>query len=238
MGRPWFRRNILLGPDGFLPTQLVNLAVWLRADKGITKDGGDAISQWDFENGTFRGQSNVAQAVGANQPTHVISDAAYNGQSTVSFDGGDYLDTSTFSSALSQPNSIFIVGEFSAIPTEMMIDSIVAGDRTIIYSGAGPENRLFAGANLNGGTTDANPHIYEGLFNSPNSELLVDGVSEATGDAGTDGMPSLRVGSDINAVANFLTGTIAEVIVYNALVSPVDRTLIRNYLSTRYSITV
>jgi len=88
-------QNLII-PD-FSPDDITSIAVWLKGDRGITKDSNNAVSQWDFENGTFRGVSSVIQGIGANQPTHNSSNASYNNNSTVDFDGiNDRIASSNF----------------------------------------------------------------------------------------------------------------------------------------------
>lgn len=219
---------------GFLPTQLPDLAVWVRADSGITADGANAVEFWDFKNGLFRGVTRLGQGVLGNRPTLIENDPAYNNKATLSFDGGDYLDTPNFTAVLTQPTTIFAVGEFGIVPNEMMIDS-TAGNRNVVYSGAGPQNRLFAGANLLGGVTDTNPHIYQGIFNGVTSEILVDGISEVIGDAGAENMPSVRIGTDVG-LANFLNGKVAELIIVNTLLTAAEQAATCNFLKAYYAI--
>ncbi len=218
----------------FLPDNVDNLAVWLRADKGITKGFSDMISQWDFENGTFRGVSNVAQSTGANQPTHVISDVNYNGQSVVSFDGNDFLDGIAFSSVIAQPTTIFIVGNFGGI-NEAFLDATGGANRNVVFTSA--NFSINAGATLAGSANNTNVHIFECIFNGGGSELILDGTSDVAGNAGANSLGSLRIGQN-SAGALSLTGKVAEITIYDALASAADRLRIRTYLSARYNITI
>ncbi len=236
MPNPNILRKIIFpgAAKAILPTDLANLAVWLRADLGVSTPN-SAVSQWDFENGTFRGVSNVAQGTGANQPTHVVSDAAYNNQSTISFDGNDYLDGANFSSDIAQPSTYFVVGDYGA-GNDTFIDRAGGVNRNVVGLNSTSKYQAFAGTPLlSAGNDDLAPHIIETLFNGAASEILVDGGSVVSGNAGAAGLSSLRVGDNI-VLSGGLTGTIAEIIIYKANVSAANRTLIRNYLNTRYAI--
>jgi len=217
----------------FLPTNVSNLAVWLRADKGVTFDGGGRVSQWDFENGTFRGVSNVSQGTAANQPLLIVADSNYNNQSVIDFDGNDHLDSGVFSSVITQPNTMFVVGNFGGAGNEAFLDAVAAGNREVVFQ-TGGATTLFAGASLSGSASDTSVHIYESTFNGVSSEIIIDGSSDATGDSGAEGLASLRIGANITP-GFFLTGKEAEIIIYNANVSSSDRVKIRNYLKTRYA---
>lgn len=220
---------------GFLPTNITNLAFWLRADKGVTTSGG-AVSQWDFDT-AFRGVSNVAQATGANQPSHTVSDSAYNNQSTISFDGGDYLDGANWSSALAQPNYYFIVGNVGGIG-EAMIDRAGGTGRNLIAASTLDDWQMYAGTSLlSAGATDTSKHLFEATFDGVSSALVIDGVSIMSGDAGAQSLDSLRVGENI-VLSGGLTGKIAEIAAYTAEPSAADKTLLRNYGSSRYDISI
>ena len=219
----------------FLPDNVANLAVWLRADQGITIPGG-AVEFWDFINGTFRGVFRMGQGAGANRPTHIVNDPVYNNQSTVSFDGGDHLDAPNFSSALTQPNTYFIVGNLDAIGvTNTFMDRAGGASRNLLTARAVNDWQLFAGISLFGGVTNTNSNIFEFLYNGASSELLINGAGISSGNVGAQALDSLRVG-DSFALSAGLSGKIAELIIYDANLSVADRTAVRNYLNTRYAI--
>ncbi len=76
--------------EGFTPLSIANCRLWLKADTGITMDGGSRISAWADQSG----QSNHAtQATGALQPLYVADDAALNNHETVEFDQTRYMTT-------------------------------------------------------------------------------------------------------------------------------------------------
>lgn len=224
--------------NGFDANSIVNLALWLRADTGVTSDGADAVSQWDFKNGTFRGVSNVAQATGVNQPTLVASNASYNNQPTINFDGNDFLDSVAFSSVIAQADTIFIVADADVTASRIYIDTATGANQQQIFSrgGGNADWGIFAGSVLStGAIIDSNVHIQEYTVNGVNSEIIIDGVSEATGAAGAGDLDSLRVG--ISSTGTFgLLGDIAEIIIYTDDVSAGDRTILRDYLNERYGL--
>ena len=220
---------------GFSPDQIENLALWLRADSGVTKDGSDDVSQWDFKNGAFRGQSNVAQATGANQPDFNASNSSYANKPTIDFNGSsDFLTSGNFSSDLTQPTTYFAVGNMGG-SAQNIFDGATATERNALYRGA-VNFGAYAGSVLNGPAGDSNPHIFELILDGVSSELVTDGVSSG-GDANTQDLRALSVGANPTP-GNYLTGSIAEIIVYTGEVSAADRTLIREYLGGRYAITI
>ncbi len=79
------------GAAPWTPADLPGLQLWLDADDSstITDAGGGAVSQWVDKASSL----SFTQATGSARPTLVPN--AYNGRSTVRFDGGDWLATGT-----------------------------------------------------------------------------------------------------------------------------------------------
>jgi hypothetical protein len=82
---------------------------------------------------------------------------------------------------------------------------------------------------------DTNPHILGGYFDSSNSELRVDGMVEAVGNAGSQGLDGLNVATNQKVASNYFDGKIAEILIAE---SPTAAELdnIELYLSTKYGI--
>jgi len=241
----FFKQNILFRTKEFSPNSIANLAIWLRPDYGITKDGSNNVSQWNFRNGTFRGVSNVAQAVGANQPLWVASHASYNNRPVLSFSSGnDYMDSAAFSSVLAQPSTYFVVGNFGTLvggTGQTFFDAVVAGNRNVIWAtNATPnKNSIFAGTVISGSNADTSSHIFDGVVNGASSNLTLDGTSNVSGDANTQGLSALRIGGQITIPPpQPLTGILGELIIYAALLNAAERTKVRQYLRTLYAITI
>jgi len=236
-------RRAVFGGSEWLPTKMRDLAIWLRPDFGITKDGSNNVSQWNFKNGTFRGASNVAQATGANQPLWVATHASYNGRPVLGFSSAnDYMDSATFSSVLAQPSTFFVVGNFGTLVGGMgqaFFDATASGNRNLIFlRDVTPNtNAIFAGTIVAGSNANANVHIFDTAINGASSNLFIDGTSDISGNANTQGLSSLRIGANITP-GFFLTGNIAEIIIYSALLNAAERTKVGQYLSKRYAITI
>ncbi len=199
------------------PLYMTNLAFWLRADQGIPIING-AVSQWDFINGDFRGVSNAVQAAGGSQPNHIEFDSAYNFQSTIDFDGGDFLDSAVFSSVLAQPSTYLIIGNIGVDANEVFIDKVGAGANRNQITSRGPASSdwaMFSGATIDSAlNNNTNPHIIQSIFNGANSKMFLDDVSIITANAGVQGLASLRIGDNI-VLSGGLTGKVAEIVAIN-----------------------
>lgn len=69
-------------PRGFTPLDIPNALLWLRADRGITKDGSNFVSQWNDQ--TPNG-FNCTQATAGNKPLWVAN--VQNGRPALRFNG-------------------------------------------------------------------------------------------------------------------------------------------------------
>ena len=90
---------------GAFPT--AGMALWLRADSGVTVDTNNLVSAWADQSGNGH---HVGQGSAGNQPTLIAS--AYNGQPALRFNGGSaYLQTATAFDLLagSDDCSVFVV---------------------------------------------------------------------------------------------------------------------------------
>lgn len=226
---------------GFLPDQMHDLAFWIRPDQSIVQaflDGTNRLAQLNFKNGTFRGVSAVTQAVGANQPLWVASHASYGNRPVLDFSSGnDYMSSAAFSSVIAQPATYFIAGNFGVVANlETFMDAATAGSRNTIYNQASTF-RIFAGTVLTGGASNTAPHIFDYVFNGASSNITVDGVSNATGNSGAQGLSGIRIGADI-IPGGFLTGNLAEIICYAALLTDAERTKVRNYQSNYFQLPI
>ena len=77
----------------FNPSFLPNLRLWLRADKGVSKDIANNIFQWDDQSGN---NNNAFQIISGMRPKYVDSVSNLNNLPTVRFDGiDDFLRIST-----------------------------------------------------------------------------------------------------------------------------------------------
>jgi len=72
----------------FKPTDIAGCKLWLRADQGITLNGGNVSGFDDFSGGNFH----ASQAAAISQPLFNASDPDFNNKPSITFDGiNDYL---------------------------------------------------------------------------------------------------------------------------------------------------
>ena len=223
----------------FGPTSLPNLKAWFRADLGITLNG-STVSAWNDQSGTGDSNKNLTQGTAANQPTYVSSDSSYNNMPTVSFDGtNDYLFTGTWSSALAQPSTWYVVGQIDNLAGMWYIfDGLAAVRNAVLNDGT---SQLYAvGYSLPLSTTNmTSKFVFSAVFDGASSKAYANNLTTtaASGTAGFSSQAGLTVGARYSG-STPLQGKIAEIIAYSGSHSTSDRTSVMNYLAARYTITV
>lgn len=192
------------------------------------------------------GNDTSVQGTSTARPTWTASQI--NGLSAAVFDGGDTLQLpSALISALQGNNTIFYVAKTTLTTTTQRViafnkDSvsfrILAG-----YGSAG--NQVIYGSNPtattigNTSATTSNFNIVTQFRNGTTQSLSVNNgtaVTDANGANVTDAVDGY-IGSS-SATDRFLTGTIAEIIIYNRALSTAEIVQVNKYLSFKYAITI
>lgn len=223
------------------------LVFWVRADKGITI--GTGVSAWADQSGSGDVNKNLTQGAGSQQPTLNASDAAYNGQATLTFTAsvGSVMVSGAWASPLALPETIFLVGNFDGTTTNQdMADGTVINSRRVNNGEIGGVTGMAIdnGAVLTTGTlaNPGAPQVYAAYFDtSTGSKIWRSAITPvATGNAGATN--ATRTGFTLGALANgaaaFMNGKIAECFIVAGAMAPADFASAMNYCGARYGIAV
>ena len=163
------------------------------------------VKTWYDQSGNA---NDATQSTAANQPQIVSSGSVIleNGKPSVDFDGSDdFLQTASFSTA-AQPLTQFGVGRinpsYSLSTNYTFASSNIPGNRTHFFYRSTGKLAIFSGSSIQGiDNTTSIQFVFSALFNSPNSELILNGSSIVTGDSGSQSFgSSLLIG---NQSSNF-----------------------------------
>ena len=179
------------------------LTTWTAAfwadDPDLVKPGdGNALATW--RDGGTEGKD-MTQGTGDNQPVWNESVAAFNNRATVVGDGSDdYMQSATWSAALSQANTVVCVGRFTGT-SAYLYQSADGTARHSLQRAAGGGFRVNAGSNFDPGTGDGDVHAFMVVYDGASSEIAIDGSVYALGNPGTEGMDGITLGSAVNGSA-------------------------------------
>jgi len=232
-------RRIQSGPPPFLPTRLPGLVLWLRADLGITLNGGN-VSAWADQSGNG---NHATQGTAANQPLYVSS--GINGRPTVRFDGvNDVLSTTT--GAVAGDHTIIIAGKWVALPSAVKgilaygVGGAAGNSSTIGILDAANHNWYgYGGYGLPSGTVpNTSQHVWSKTYanTGPVTTGYYDGGSDATDNVRTFILGSAAI--DVGAMtgsslwSNF---EFAELVIYRRVLTAAELQQNAQYMKARYA---
>ncbi len=219
----------------FLPTDITGLKLWLKADSLVLNDG-DSVSTWTDSSGSG---TNVT---GVTTTRPLYKTGIINGLPSVLFDGtDDFLNSASGLAALNS-NSQFIVIQPTLDTASQKTYSCMAhyGGKSFMCAKVSTNVwGTFAGAGDVGTTALTSGSNYLVECTTPNATLYQRGVGvggSGTSVAGPVGSTSVGIGKDLVTAGREYAGHIAEVIVYNTVLSNTDRIRVENYLINKYAL--
>jgi hypothetical protein len=219
------------------------LKLWLRGDLGITLNGGD-VSAWADQSGN--GQ-HFTQATGAQQPLYVASGISSMPSVAFTAANNDFLASTGFPALTA--GHVFIVMQSIADPPPghpdlgglWLFDDTGANDSHIPFSDGNVYDcfgTTVRKTTVNPAPSFTSPRIYAVKSAANVWANYLDGVLlwDLGGGSNTVSFPATpRLGRSQNVYHN---GSIAEVILCDAVQSAGNETDILDYLGARYTITV
>lgn len=234
---------LLFDNPPFLPTRIGGFQAWYdtTSDDYLTLDG-TAITQFIDRSG--QGNDTPVQGTASARPTRALSQI--NGLQAATFDGGDTLELpSALYSIPNGNNTVFAVckrNTETAQSNKIVGLSEVGSQRLLLDYGSSAGSAFYQsrtaagnGASSSGTNTDFNLFTCyrdgstQSISRNGSAESTIAlGASEANCDAG-------HIGSLAGSSA-FLTGAIAEILIFNRALTSTEITNINTYLSNKYNI--
>jgi hypothetical protein len=235
------------GPGGVGTT--ATMPMWLDASS-LNLASNAAVSSWSDRSGNG---NNAVQNTSTWRPRYIIN--ALNGRPLLRFDGAnDFLQTGAISGLNTNTQSIIMVAKNNNNNTGFFY-------RAAYTSGAGSNSNQMIGTyyqpssnNIITHTRDAAGNFRSATLGSGGQYAIMETVWNVTtltsyrnGSvsgtiSGANAIPTghtmSRIGANSAGQNYFLGGDIAEVIVYSTAINTTQRTLIDNYLSSKYNLSV
>jgi hypothetical protein len=213
------------------------LQIWLRADRGITKDSLNRVATWADQSGNGR---NATQGSANVKP--VLESNVVNGRPVLRFDGGDSMSLPNFMGSFSAA-TVFIVHRV-AVNASLVFNGLWELGSEMETSGYPEHNQHFE-IRENFGTLFSNLypipaqslydfHVYSVNATTPVWRASVNGkvlYSNAENTVAFSIAP--RLGRDR---VNFFKGDIAEFLIYNRGLTAEEDAAVRKYLNFKYGL--
>lgn len=220
-----------------------SLSLWLdAADPSTILESGGLVSQWNDKSGNG---NNVTQGTGANKPTTGVT--TQNGKNVLDFDGNDSLDMpSALFSISNAANTIFVVGKRNVDSGSQVLMIFEEGSGNfragIFYDSAAgtvtARNDTGAGTNISSSGITTDFAIMHSTFDGVAGQTVsMNGVTNSN--AGGSAESGIDIGTIGSGSASLpLTGSIAEIIIYNRELSAFEILLVEQYLSNKWGVSL
>lgn len=214
-----------------------DILLWMVADSGVTADGSNYVSQWNDLSGN---ESHAIQEDGSHQPTLVTNEL--NGHSVVRFNGGN---TFMWTGSVDIGNEMTIIAVTRALSNSGNWQRVISDNAYFLFGYYAGENYNYYGngAWVGGGShTTASIGSFEVKTTAATTTAdhsYLNGVEYTqTNITRSAHNAPLIIGASWESSANaqFLDGDIAELIIFNKVLSDVERRAIESKLTLKYKI--
>ncbi len=212
-----------VAPIPFSPADLPNLALWLKADAGITKDGSNYVSAWADQSGNG---NNATQGSGLAQPLWV--DGVLNNKPVLRFDGvNDFMQFNEISNA----RTLFFVIKHDKLVNYEYPPLLGHPTKYDFHGNNGTGLLIFSfytSPNILNGSGYVN-----GIYTAP-SNIQFPFTYKTITLITTGNVYAQYITNDRNIAGRIWKGEYAEIIIYSSVLSDINRQAVENYLKSKY----
>lgn len=219
------------GGGAFDPLSL-SPALWLDATDvvaGAEPADGAGVPSWQDKSGNGR----TATSSGGNPAVYKTN--ILNGLPVVRFVTLTNLTSTAAWTALTQPNTIFLVASMSAA-SNYYFDGVASGNRHAFFDNGSNLHDQYAGSEITAAQSlPTSANCWTLVYNGASSSVRKNAAAFSSGNAGANTLTGLTIGNRFAGAAGTpLNGDIAEVLLYNAALSSTDRDKVEAYLKAKW----
>ena len=222
-----------------------NLRIWLKGDAGTnTSVDGENISSWVDQ--SLQG-NDASQGVVAEQPKYVLS--AINHNPALLFDGTeDFMNITSNSFPFgASSRTLYLVLNYDSISNPTFFQMAFSygnpvlnqangfglnGNGDLLYFGFGNDERINSFADPD------NSRIYTGTYDGTTASILVDGLFSTSTARSWNTVQNLAyIGQQVLQREHY-SGEIAEILLYDKVLTETERFKVDSYLAVKYGITL
>ncbi len=204
-----------------------NLVLWANGANGVLKDQTNNVSQWSDLSGSG---NHITQSSSGNRPTWVSS--AINSEPVVRFNTSQWMATAT---NFGTPYTIFTISKMNGGATNRLISSY-STNWLMGYHG-GSVNDIYANGWVYNPSAAAGTSVNLHTVTGTGGITTLYNCATAYGGngAGVSGPGRLRLNGWSTGLGETSNGDVAEVIMYNRVLTAAELQGVRNYLSNKYN---
>ena len=247
LGTPFYDDIIAWLPNRLLatcPAGVQGCSAWFDASDvcSVTFDTSNAISQW---NDKSTNANDLSQTTPNYMPLYVQATSNPNGLPIVRFDGFSTFLSTTVSFSRSNPQTVIAVSRVNDTNVNQTVYACsTASDcyEMLVAPPSSPQMSIYSGATLTDNEiTGSNPGsflISRAIFNgiSGSSIAVNHGIGSVSGTVGPITGNGLTLGRNGNSLSGYLNGDVAEVVVYNRVLTPLEYGAIESYLAKKWGV--
>ncbi len=218
-------------PDTFDPdAEIAGCVLWLKADTGVLTNLSGAVTNWLDQSGSGNHGSDV-------NGTPVFVASGIGGKPVVRFGGngsGEYVQTVT---SFTKPYTILTVSKLNGTDNNRLIAS-GTGNNWLMGYWSGRKDSMHAGNWVHlaaAGSADTSAYLYTASQETGESKFYRDGQILATSAYDLD-ISQLSLGA-WNTGGEDSDGDVAEVLIFNRVLSNAERNKVGHYLAHKYGLT-
>jgi hypothetical protein len=219
----------LTGTENLLPAS--GLVLWTRADAGVQLDDLNRVEMWKDLSGAG---NHITQTTESARPSVVTN--AINGQPVIRFNTSQFMTTAT---GFTNPYSIFTITKMNNGTDRRLISS--ANQNWLLGYWGGGQNVMYAEgwvAGSAGPTPDNLPHMYSATGTGALTTFYDFGNVIASNAGGVFAPNRLQLNSYSGGLGESSDGDVAEVIIYNRVLTAAERQKVEGYLAYKYNLQV
>ncbi len=212
---------------------LTGIALWVKADAGVTADASGLVSSWADQSGN---ENHLAQTSATKRPARIVD--GFNGYPVVRFDGNS--DVLSFTNAIPDVGTVFFVvkedSSANSVTRRTLLSSTTSpgdfrgGNQATATSVGTIWDVTVASARVKSGTTYVNGVPVDGTVFSRPRTMSVISLTTASG----SGTAAASLFGAYNGTGEFWWGDLAEMIVYERALNDSERAQVELYLAQKY----
>jgi hypothetical protein len=209
--------------------EALGAALWLDAsDTSTIVETSGSVSEWQDKSGNGY---DLVQGTTSYQPT--TGTRTLNSLNVLDFDNDNMENASV---AAGSEFVVFIVADDDAISgTARYHMTGLTSATPIVGIVSGTDYRIYQGTTLDQGTATTGPKLWRAVFTDTTDTLHIDGTLEVSGNAGTNSMAGLRIGSAGGSTYS-IYGAIAEIAVFDGTLTDAEIAQMEAYLNDKWGI--